>query len=141
MPAIDTEPRKGLILSVYRNAELGDCTNGGITATHTAVTVTGLSDGRRAGRSIPHPDPSMRVFPATERAPEVTLVIRDNGKGGHWVHLEPAHPSPEGTVGWMSGGNLAGAHDSRWAELTGGCDAVSVHDRTETAAQYAALSV
>ena len=143
----EPEPRKGLILSVYRNAELpGDHTNGGITATANAVTVTGVRRGTRTRKpAAVEPLPrNMRVFKPTERAPEVTLVIRDNGTGGHWLSLEPAADGPGGSVWWMAGGNYAGACDSRWAELTGegpgGGRPVSVHDRTETTAEYAALS-
>ena len=127
----EPEPRKGLILSVYRNAELGDCTNGGITATANSVTVTGI---RRGGRTR-KPGPvellprTMRVFTPSERAPEVTLVIRENGSGGHWLSLEPA--GADESCWWMAGGNYAGTTDSRWGELAEGTDLVSVHDRSE----------
>jgi hypothetical protein len=152
-PPPEPEPARGLILSVYRPADLpGDCTNGGITAKANAVTVTGVRDDRfRRGRELPpvRPLPSMsRVFAPTDRAPEVTLVIRANGRGGRWLHLEPAgttgQPGNDADGPLMAGGNWAGTSDSRWSELIGGGPGgghpVSVHDRRETWAQYRALS-
>jgi hypothetical protein len=143
-PVPAAEPRRGLILSVYRNAELGDCTNGGITATANAVTVTGIRRGSRTRKpAAVEPLPrSMRVFTPSERAPEVTLVIRDNGSGGTWLSLEPA--GADESRWWMAGGNYAGSSDSRWSELcgagAGGGHPVSVHDRSETWQQYEQLS-
>lgn len=141
----EPEPRKGLILSVYRPADLpGDHTNGGITATANAVTVTGIRRGGRTRKPGPvEPLPrTMRVFTPSERAPEVTLILRDNGSGGTWLSLEPAGAGE--SRWWMAGGNYAGTSDSRWSELCGdgpgGGHPVSVHDRSETWQQHNQLS-
>ena len=133
--------RKGLILSVYRNAELGDCTNGGITSRVAMITVTGVRKGWHRGEGVTEPLPEhMRVFAPSERAPEVELIIRDNGSI-RWLSLEPAADGPADCTPYMAGGNYAGSTDSRWSELCGSHGPlVSVHDRTETWEQYDALS-
>jgi hypothetical protein len=125
--------RKGLRLYVYRS-DGTDCTNGGITAAAAQVTVTGIRRGgsRQAFTTRPVPR-DMQIFPPAGHAPEVTLVIRKNGTGGHWVHLEPAADEPPGTGGYMDGGNYAATTDSRWTELTGHGLPLPVHDRTERA--------
>jgi hypothetical protein len=136
-----TEQRKGMLLSVYRNAELGDCTNGGITSRCGKVVVTTVREGwiRGEGESRPLP-PDMQVFTPTEQAPEVELVIRDNGCV-RWLNLEPAADGPADQTPYMAGGNYAGTTDSRWNKLVGSHGSlVSVHDRTETWDQYDALS-
>ena len=132
----NSDGTKGLLLSIYRNAELGDCTNGGITATAKRLVVTGVRHGwtRDEGTVEPLPADS-RVFSPTDDAPEVTLVIRDNGYH-HWLHLEPVAGTPEGHTTYMMGGNYAGTSDARWSELVGDHGPVAVHDRTETWAQY-----
>jgi hypothetical protein len=129
---------KGLMLDVYRRAAGGaDCTNGGITAHAAHVVVTGIRLNRNPVRSL---DLGSQAYSPSEIAPEVILVVRTHARG-IWLHLEPAEGRAEGSVGLMAGGNYAGCNDSRWAELTGGIDLVSVHDRNETPAQYAALSI
>jgi len=128
---------KGLMLDVYRRAAGGaDCTNGGITAHAPHVVVTGIKLNHNPVRSL---DLGSQVSSPSEVAPEVTLVVRTHTRG-IWFHLEPAEGRAEGSVGLMAGGNYAGSSDSRWAELTGGIDLVSVHDRNETAEQYDYLS-
>lgn len=128
---------RGLMLDVYRNASGGNFTNGGITEHAAHVIVTGIRFGRTEIKVLPL---GSQMFEPSEIAPEVVLVVRTHARGT-WLHLEPVAPCPEGHVGYMAGGNYAGTPDSRWAKLTGGTELVSVHDRTETTAQYAALSI
>ena len=131
--------RKGMWLEVYRSATGADCTNGGISSRVTRVTVTGVLFMGRATRGWSELPAEMQVFEPKPEAPEVVLVVRTHAHG-RWLHLEPAEGAPAGTVGLMMGGNFAGSSDSRWAELTGGVDLVAIHDRSETPAQYDALS-
>jgi hypothetical protein len=137
---------KGLRLSVYRAVDFPDCTNGGISGTHARVTVVGrLVDG------VVMPLPlGCCVFEADDDAPAVVLVESHCPRYDptpHLIPLEFVDGTPVGSVGPMSGGNYAGTTDSRWSELgklyegVRHLDAVAIHDRIETAAQYRALSV
>jgi hypothetical protein len=128
----DTTPRKGLRLHVYRASSMGDCTNGGITAAADYVTVTGVryTSSHRRGGVVDALPRDMQVFPPSDGAPEVTLVIRENGRV-NWLHLEPAAPCPAGRAGYMDGGNYAATTGSRWSSLTGDGRPVAVHDRSE----------
>ena len=115
----------GLILSVYRNAELGDCTNGGLTSRVNKVTVVNASG----------------PFEPTDERPAVLLV-----KGPlNTARLVPIDLVDSGA--WvMSGGNYAGTSDSRFGEavraLIGSSNGVvPVFDRTETQEEYNRLTI
>lgn len=130
-----TEAPKGMLLFVYRPAG-GDCTNGGVTSRVTKVIVTHVQDERSEPVLVPD---SMRIFPPTGEAPAMKLVIRTIFKRT-CLHLEPVGRPPAGHLGWMAGGNCASTSDSRWIQLAGGTDYVSIHDRSETQALYDTLS-
>lgn len=136
---------KGLRLSVYKSARIGDCTNGGITAKADEVVLVGiLKDG------VVEPLPrDCQVFTPQDDAPAVVLVpSRAPGYDPtpHLIPLEFVDSLPAGHVGPMSGGNYAGTSDSRWGELGKlfapklHLDLVAVHDRIESYRDYLALS-
>ena len=136
---------RGLRLSVYRAVEFPDCTNGGISGKHARVTVVGRLVGDTV---VPLPD-GCCIFEADDDAPAVVLVeSRCPGYDPtpHLVPLEFVHGTPVDCVGPMSGGNYAWTTDSRWGQLgklyegLRHLDAVAIHDRIETYAQYRALS-
>lgn len=104
----------GLIVSVYRNSGT-DCTNGGVTARSTHLTLTNV-DG---------------PFQPTPDAPAAKLVLRSTGN---------LTVVPDGLEGkWtMFGGNFVYTSDSRFSkavETLGGTKAggypIAVHDRVE----------
>jgi hypothetical protein len=136
---------RGLRLSVYRAVDFPDCTNGGISGKHARVTVVGRLVGDTV---VPLPD-GCCISEADDDAPAVVLVeSRCPGYDPtpHLVPLEFVHGTPVDCVGPMSGGNYAGTTDSRWGQLgklyegLRHLDAVAIHDRIETYAQYRALS-
>lgn len=97
--------------AVFRTA-IGDCTNGGITASEATIFIID-ENGQALKRE---PDPRL-VFQAQVVEGLMTLI--------------PTF-KPEGTVGPMFGGNLAMADRSSIV--------YRVHDRFETPKQYADLS-
>ena len=91
----------GLNLSVYRNASLGDCTNGGLSSKFVTLCVVNC-----LGPFEPTPDsPAVLI----ERGPYNTLRLKPAIKDdkGSWV------PAPGM---FMMGGNYAGTSDSRFGE-------------------------
>lgn len=113
-----TPNRKGMRLSVYRNVELGDCTNGGISSRYKTVTLV--------GPGVPE------IFEVREDAPAVVIDQRIG-----YFFLRPEAEVPEGHCGWMAGGNLVGTSDSRFTDLlkrlTGArIGVLPIHDRSET---------
>lgn len=108
---------KGLTVYTLRS-DLGDCTNGGISAKHNKFTIT--------GNNIPE------VFEPTEDAPELRLVYRPNLD---YYHAEPAEDLNPHCVGWMAGGNFIYTSDSRFFGYP-----IPIHDRQETQAQYNLLA-
>jgi hypothetical protein len=116
----------GLRVWVYRWA-LADCTNGGISADHSELTVVNV-----AGPSEP-----------TAQAPAVWLDLRPGLLGmlesrpSNCPCLFPARPNPDTGAWerdphwWMAGGNFAATCDGRWAAAVGAYGAVAIHDRTE----------
>lgn len=113
----------GLRLSVYRNAELGDCTNGGISSVCNTLCVVNAD-----GPFQPRQDtPAVLI----ERGPYNTLRLKVavQNEAGEW---EPALGM------FMMGGNYAGTSDSRFGEA---CERIChgyrfsgvlpIHDREE----------
>lgn len=138
--------RKGMLLTVYRPAPAGDpllgrdATAGGISSKASKVVVTRVRHEWENGPSTEDVPADMRVFAPSPDAPEVTLVIRDNGHV-RWLHLEPVNGPPADQTWWMSGGNYAGTSDSRWSRLTGNHgEMVRIHDRSDTWETYNRLS-
>ena len=110
----------GLILTVYRNAEGYDCTNGGVTSKFNKVCVTNVE-----GPFDPSPD-----------APAVELVGKSFSFGKS-VNLVPVDLLEKKS--WtMFGGNYATTSDSRFSKAVEKMlgvpfwsGAVPVHDRVE----------
>lgn len=91
----------GLLISVYRNAELHDCTNGGISSKSTKLCVVNCP-----GPFSPGPDmPAVLI----ERGPYSTLRLKPavQDETGAW------QPAPGM---FMMGGNYGGTSDSRFGE-------------------------
>jgi hypothetical protein len=114
----------GIVVAVYRCAKYGDSSNGGVSAKHDSFTVVNV-DG---------------PFEPTDQAP-AALLLKGPGPGpnpilcpaqlieGKWV------PEARPSIGPMSGGNYAGATDSRWCsalKALGGLDLARIHDRFDT---------
>ena len=106
----------GLIVYIYRDRQLGDCTNGGISATADRLTLV----------NVPGPSEPDETAPAAileSHAPGCLRIVPQELKDlGAWP---------------MMGGNFAHTSDSRFA---GACErllghwfygAVAIHDRTE----------
>ena len=119
----------GLMVSVYRDSGMYDCTNGGITANHKRLTVVNVP-----GPFKPTADrPAALLVKGPLGDPTVVPAVQD--ATGEWV--------PEkrpGIVGPMAGGNYVATSDSRWRQAVGFYGAVPVHDRFETVEQYERLS-
>ena len=102
-----------LPVSVYRDLEIGDCTNGGVTSNPDNYFVVPCEDGH-----------------VTEE------IVEKRG----YIVLEPMEPAykgcpirvkPRGVEGWyMNGGNFVYTSDSRFRETYGPAP-ISVHDRKE----------
>lgn len=116
-----TEPRKGLIASILRPADLPDCSLNGISARYTRVVIVGV----RAKGAKPHraegellaaqrgEEELPRIFTAGDTRAEVELVVRHLG-GGIYVHAEPV----EGNGRWaMASGAYIDTSDSRFGEM------------------------
>jgi hypothetical protein len=105
----------GLIVSVYRDAEGYDCTNGGISASHIRLCVVNV-DG---------------PFEPSDDCPAVIL------KPGNIPKALPKLVPEEDQEHWtMFGGNYAGTSDSRFSDAVErmcGIRAgiVPIHDRVE----------
>ena len=101
----------GFYLSVYRNAQHGDCTNSGLSSVHNQIFV--VSDGELITSSGP--------FHEQDAVAAGVPVFVVGKKGGRFNF------TPKGETRWtMAGGNFAYCCDSR-------CPAVpiSIHDRIE----------
>ncbi len=140
---------RGLTLDVYRNANHGDCTNGGITSRAAKLTLVGVLDCTEYTGSFVYPAPkAMRVFTVGDEAPAVALEIRKHSFGtgaralAMYGNLVPVHWSINAdryvrSHSWtMFGGNFAHTSDIRLPEyiesqLGYRCDAIKVHDRIE----------
>lgn len=112
---------RGLILSVLRNAEIGDCSNGGISARHVAVTLI--------GPGVPE------IFEPSDDRPAVRLVKREIG-GDLVIHAEPVTLDSRPAVWWMASGAFVSTCDSRFGDLLRSLGhspyaAIPLHDRRE----------
>ncbi|APD18240.1 hypothetical protein SEA_HAMMY_77 [Mycobacterium phage Hammy] len=123
---------RGLRLNVFRWS-LGDCTNGGVSAAASHLTLVGyVKPGEKAVRDLPA---RSQVFPVNADAPAVVMV--ESNLRGALPHLVPLAEYEAGK--WlMSGGNHAGG-DSRFGDLIASvfdgpkCVAtLPVHDRIES---------
>jgi hypothetical protein len=138
---------KGLVLSVYRNAQYTtDFTLGGLTGRHNGVTLVGFQteadeDEDRAfypllqQMHVTRLPKGCEVFAPTEQAPAVILRYSAtlDTTAPRQMHLAPVEAGPQRG---MASGNYAGTTDSRLSELmellTGyRQNIISVHDRFE----------
>jgi hypothetical protein len=97
---------------VYRSS-LGDCTNGGVTATAEQLVVAGSAEVPMEGYLDLIPD----------------IVLTHNALGN--VIAVPAYAPADAGVGPMDGGNYVSTSDSRWSRAVGIYGAIPVHDRYE----------
>lgn len=112
---------KALPVYVYRSPRLGDCTNGGISASSDRLLLI-CEDGFVDAKTD---DPTL-----------LRLVKREFG-GGVYLHAEPVNPDRgEKVLGPMFGGNYVSTSDSRFPSDY----PIPVHDRYETQEQYDLLS-
>jgi hypothetical protein len=109
---------KGMRAQIYRHG-IHDTSNGGLSSRVAEVTVV--------GPGIP------QLVEPTDDAPAVELG--DAGLLGNTVARPRANP-PAGSTPWMSGGAFIFSNDSRFPYG----DPIRLHDRSESWAQYDALS-
>lgn len=110
---------KGFRVWIFRS-DLGDCTNGGVSARAQKLTVI-------------HPD-----LPASSEASEdapAVLLTQGNGRR-RWILVPMEGQSEKVGPSGMFGGNYAGSSDSRWVDLVGDPGMVPIHDRSETWADH-----
>jgi hypothetical protein len=112
---------RGIRADIYRS-DFGDFSGGGISGRVKEVTII---DDRIDG-----------PFEPSDDAPAVRIVERVI-MGKPYVHVEPID-QPDGMLGPMMGGTYVATPDSRLRAIATG--AIPLHDRFETAAQYASLS-
>lgn len=124
---------KGIVLGVARAADIGDCTNGGISSDHNRLTLVGWIDVDDTVHPMPT-DARLRTPDST--APAVLMRVRQIG--GRILSIVPADDDGQPVEGWfMAGGNYACWSDSRVSDLArklvGGSfyGAVAIHDRKE----------
>ena len=115
---------KALPVDVYRCSG-ADCTNNGVSGRYDRLLV--LCD-----------DGFLDVD--SDNLPENLFhVVRRTFCGREIYHLEPVVPPKD--AGWMMGGNYAATSDSRFSRMTGNYyEAIPIHDRQETWAEYDMLS-
>jgi len=119
----------GLVISVCREVETGDCTAGGISGRHGRLTVVNID-----GPFDPTPDaPAVALIDGHRPGDKILVPVISNGVAYQRV-------SPEGFTGPMFGGNFGATSDSRFGRATGIYGAIPIHDRFETHEVYAAMS-
>jgi len=109
-------PQKGLFVTVLKDANGSDCTNGGVTSKATRCIL--------AGPGIEE------IFYETDEVPALKLVRRTIG-GKPYLHAQPFAPVPPNACGYMFGGNFIYCSDSRFSEINN--YPIPVHDRIESA--------
>ena len=105
--------KKGLIVSIYRDADGSDCTLDVVSSKVKRLTII--------GEGIP------QIFEPSEEAPAARIVRRLIA--GEWyLHIEPADNDGNALPGWwMFGGNYASTSDSRFPNNY----PIGIHDRQE----------
>lgn len=129
--------RDFLPCSVYRDAGIGDCTNGGVSAKFddlylckdyvTKEDVLEYCESKNCMDEIERfvKCETRSLFGGRRIYKDIVLIDEDNRQG---------------LLGGMSGGNLLYSCDSRWEEITGCPYPLSIHDRYETQEVYDMLS-
>ena len=118
----------GLRASVFREAGLPDCSNGGISARVDRVVVVAVLD--YLSKRLPEVHTVRGPSTAGDDCPAVALVMHSHFGRGVSVS---AQPYGEGVplTGWMSGGTYIATSDERFGEASGFYGAVALHDRRE----------
>lgn len=127
-------PTRGLMADVLTG--WSHSPNGGISARVRKVVI--LDDRLLEGDAAydRYGEFVSKLWEPSENMPAVTL---DQTLPGYIVAL-PGDPVPAGHVGYMASGAWIVSSDRRFRELTGSGRPIPLHDRTETNAQYRALS-
>jgi len=123
---------KQVRVSVYRAADGRDCTNGGVTSRHDAMTL--FYDCRR--------EAALQYCKYNGIDPDGCLVLVKRTLWGEQHNYAAPLVHQSGKCGPMFGGNFVFTSDSRMAEAMGttcSCP-VEVHDRYETTEEYATYS-
>ena len=116
---------KALRVGIYKNRS-SDCSNGGISSKFDDVLV--VCDEGNYEVDLDDPPGNLCVLEKRILWGEKHYYIRPYAKASG--------------VGWMYGGCIVESSDSRWARLLGEKTGrpLHLHDRTETQAEYDALS-
>jgi len=114
---------KGLICAIFQDKDGGDYSNGGISSNNNEVLV--IVEGMDIG-----------PFEQSDDRPTVKVVKRIIC-GEEYVHVEPLE-KPRG-VGWMAGGCIVSACDSRFGEYVNRYP-VKLLDRCESQKDYDRMS-
>ena len=136
----------GLRALIYRNKQLGDCSNEGVSSRTDQVTVVNVEGPFEPTEDAP---PVLLMEGNVPGAIKIVPAARITGPGaaveyhGDWA---PLLADGDKTIGPMMGGcYVASGGDSRFreaiAKLGSSADAMPLHDRYETASQYASLSI
>ncbi len=141
---------KGLIIEILRGQY--DCTNHGISAREfgrDSLTLVGYLDPKGDRVTVHNLARDAQVFAANDERPAVALSsnmagtaclvpVEPDGRGTGWVRKDGP---------WMAGGHFAETSDSRFGRAVAEYlhvsrfyGALSLHDRTESAAMSEALS-
>lgn len=121
---------RGLHVNVFRSPAIGDCTLGGVSATHDGLTIVGILDETQGGTiATPMPD-QCRAHTVSDNAPAVWLV-KQNPCGRIDWYLRPVASTPGRSGKPMMGGNLAYTSDSRLSAIVGNRAGLPIHDRYE----------
>lgn len=121
----------GISIQLFRN-DLGDCTNGGVSAPPNAegkIFVVFDEAVRRGNYHLEECKDDDRI---------VCLKVVRRNVGGEYLHLEPMFGTPQGQAGPMFGGNYGGSSDSRFADVSR--YPLPIHDRWDTWEDHAILS-
>lgn len=116
-----SDTMKGFTVHIYKNDLFAGCSNGGISATCSQVTLI--------GPGVPE------LSEPTETAPAVVLHLSNRD----YLSARPAEPQP-GKCGPMMGGSFIYSSDARFSRLTGNRGAIPLHDRFESTEEYAKFS-
>ncbi len=101
---------KGLLVSIYKDAWIGNCSNGGVSTSYDKAVLT--------GPGIPE------IFEPSDDAPEIQLYLANLGDGYKVV------PAKHGNgCGPMFGGCFVYTSDSRFPSN----QPIALHDRWESA--------
>jgi hypothetical protein len=110
---------------ILRQTDLGDCTNGGVSAP---------TSGNKYLTLIGENDP----MPENPRFPVVRVHKRWVGSPNEYICAKDA--PRKGVLGPMAGGNFVWSRGDEYMRIVGHCYPISLHDRFETQEDYDALT-